>query len=143
MLLIVVLLIANLIVTFIHWKDKPTRPNRKSPKEKIIEELGFSEAQIVSYEVLIINHQEKVKAEELEIKRLKTELLELLKFPSESISDSLSTEIAKHIKNIETAHFNHFKEIRDLCSPNQIEDFNDFVDEMPKLFTPPPNPKRK
>ena len=141
MLLIIGLLAANLVLTIIHWNGRQKHGPKSSPKELIIEKLEFNESQIAEYDILISSHREKIQVEESEIKRLKSELFELLNYPSESISDSLSSEIAEHIKNIETAHYNHFKEIRSLCSKDQIDNFNDLIEELPRLFLPPP-PKR-
>ena len=41
-------------------------------------------------------------------------------------------------KEIEKTHFQHFLEIKALCRPEQIEDFNLLSEELARIFAKPP-----
>jgi protein CpxP len=121
-----------------HGEIPPPPPNGEGPKQIIIDRLHFDENQQKQYEVFISEHRKKTDDLHNASKELHNQLYIMLK--SESIdkakSDSLIEEIADNQKAIENLNFNHFQEIKSICKPEQLEDFNELAGELAMLFGP-------
>ena len=135
-LTIALLLISNIVLIGFLMMNKPKPQNRKTPKDRIIKELELDENQVQSYEKLIEAHKQEMFATHKEIKELKKDLYLNLKKESPTIADSLIIKIGDKIKHIEELHFNHFKDIKALCSDKQKEKFNSIVEELEQIFVP-------
>lgn len=64
--------------------------------------------------------------------------LQLKSTNSESESTDIFTKMCEIQKEIEKTHFQHFLEIKALCRPEQIEDFNLLSEELARIFAKPP-----
>ena len=62
--------------------------------------------------------------------------LHLINTENKATTDSLAKEIGKIQEEIEHIHYSHFEHIRELCDINQLEKFNDLVNELAGLFSP-------
>jgi DNA-binding XRE family transcriptional regulator len=115
---------------------------RQQPKEIIIERLHFDEAQQQKYAQLIRWHRGTINEIEKEIYQAKNKLyLQLLKTNADTISrDSLINALGNYQKQIEATHFRHFQDIKNICRPDQMEDYNDLTAELSRIFSKPPNP---
>lgn len=122
----------------------PTDGNEGGPRQIIIDRLHFDGNQQKQYEVFISEHRKKTDDLHNASKELHNQLYIMLK--SESIdktkSDSLIEEIAGNQKAIENLNFNHFQEIKSICKPEQLEDFNELAGELAMLFGPKGPPPR-
>ena len=118
---------------------------KKMPREIIIEKLHFDENQIVAYDKTIKTHQETIRNLDDSIRITKNKLYQLLN--NDTIStiekDSLYTTLADYQKQIETTHFNHFIEIKNICKEEQLADFELLTEELSKIFTNKRKPKRE
>jgi|SRR6218665_988343 len=108
------------------------------PKDIIIEKLHFDPAQQKEYEELIDWHQQEIRKYDDNIREVKNELYQQLSLQQtdSKIKDSLTSLLADYQKQIETAHFKHFEDIKKLCRPNQMQDFNSLTEELGRLFAP-------
>jgi len=138
--LIIGLLASNLLlIGFLVLKPKQHPPKPERPKNIIIEKLKFDKSQIESYQNLIDNHIQEVKAAERKLNDAKTLYYQTLKSGNKEVA--LEVLLAAQ-KEIEQIHFNHFEDIKNLCKPEQLEKFNELVDELGRLFSSQKPPKR-
>jgi Spy/CpxP family protein refolding chaperone len=128
-------------------KNGPTPPHggRPKPKEIIVEKLNFDTKQQVDYDQLIQQHRKEITTTEDHIKSAKNELYLLLNDESVDVAkkDSLISLLSNYQKEIETIHFNHFRDIKKLCKPEQLNDFNDLTEELSRLFSKPHRPRNE
>jgi hypothetical protein len=147
------LLITNLaIVSTILFKkeapapipQRPLPPGAEpgvGPKNYIIEKLKFDAAQQEAYEKLIFNHRNSINQKEDEIKFLKNKLYATLSaksLPAEK--DSLIAAIQTVQQQIENIHYNHFADIKKICTPQQLPLYNELSKEFASFFMPPKRP---
>jgi Spy/CpxP family protein refolding chaperone len=134
-LLIGLLIISNLATLYFVMQKGKHKHFGQGPKKVIIEKLDFDENQIVAYEKLIDQHRIEIRAKDQKIIQIKKELYRLLnKSNSIQETDSLTKEIGREQQEIERIHFNHFKDIKSICKPEQISYFELLVDELDMLF---------
>lgn len=114
---------------------------RPEPRAIIIEKLHFDAQQIEAYEQLIGEHRKKIDAIDEKIRDTKNSLYSLLNNNDSASKDSLILALGNYQKEIETTHFNHFADIKKLCKPNQISDFEELTEELSRLFSKPPRPR--
>jgi periplasmic protein CpxP/Spy len=131
---IITLVVTNAILLFFLMQ----RPKPPQPQKIVIERLGFDNNQIAAYQKLIEEHRKIVKALDTKILAAKNDLYLLLvnnDIPTTSVDD-LATKIADAQKEIEIAHFNHFKEIKNICNSSQTEKFKQFAADLVNIFNP-------
>ena len=123
------------------------------PNELVIKKLHFNNEQRDLYKQLIQNHRRDINDLELKIRHTKHDLYRTLTEPQVDgiLKDSLINTLGNYQKAIEIVHYNHFFEIRKMCSKEQLIAFNELTDELAKLFSnrqrpphrrPPPPPFR-
>ena len=115
------------------------------PKRIIIEKLHFSEAQVMDYERLIQEHRSAIRELDANIRQTKNALYATLSDTSATGKDSLESRLGDLQRTIEKVHYNHFADIKKICTPEQLPYFNALTKELAKLFAPgknfPPPPK--
>jgi Spy/CpxP family protein refolding chaperone len=142
-LLIGLLIISNLATLYFVMQKGKHKHFGQGPKKVIIEKLDFDENQIVAYEKLIDQHRIEIRAKDQKIIQIKKELYRLLnKSNSIQETDSLTKEIGREQQEIERIHFNHFKDIKSICKPEQISYFELLVDELDMLFNKNIHPRK-
>jgi periplasmic protein CpxP/Spy len=151
---VVGLLLINLgTVGFLLLRKPPMPPNRMpqaeqkgGPKEIIIEKLHFDKEQVIAYEALIVEHRELVKGLKDSISNTKNNLYQSLKTETFVGKDSLINILSVLQKRIELVHYEHFAQVKKLCKPEQMGNFNNLTNELAVYFTtekkgtPPPPP---
>lgn len=97
-------------------------------------EVGFSKDQLDQYQDLRNQQRKNVSPLFNEIKKSKEDFYELLY--SGNVSDSLinadADSIAQTQKKIDMQMFNHFKMVRNICTPDQVQKFDS---SMKKVIT--------
>jgi periplasmic protein CpxP/Spy len=148
------LVINAVVVGFLLLKRPPAPaaggpPGRKEgPKKIIIERLHFDKSQVAEYEMLITEHRVSVKGLKDSISNTKNVLYQSLKTGGYDGKDSLINLLSALQKRIESVHYEHFTQIKKLCRPGQMEDFNTLTNELAIYFTtetkkqPPPPPNQ-
>lgn len=140
------LLLLNLgILSYLFLNQTHKKPNRhNSPRAIIVERLALNADQQKQYDKLIAIHRNEIDHNELQIKACKQELYSLLDTDNPSISkrDSLINAVSEIQKRIELAHFNHFSEIKKLCTPEQLDDFSTLTTELTRIFSRPKHPPK-
>ena len=117
------------------------RPEGKlKPREIIIEKLHFDIDQIKQYDQLIQLHRRQITEMEEKIRDSKNELYLQLNEDrvNKKATDSLITDLASYQKEIETLHFNHFYDIKNVCKKEQLDDYAELTHELTRLFSKRP-----
>ncbi|KUJ57006.1 MULTISPECIES: hypothetical protein [Chryseobacterium] len=136
--IIIGLLISNmLLVAFILLK-KP--PQHSGPRNLIIERLKFDENQIRQYDELISQHRRQIREKRHEMTDLKTQCYSLLKSEDNKNGDSLINEIGKLSMETEKINYKHFQDIKRICRPDQMKNFDNLIDDFENLFNRPDKP---
>jgi hypothetical protein len=120
-------------------------PGGEGPKKIIIERLHFDTEQAAQYEKLIVAHRKQISELGDQIRETKNSLYSTLSSTTQLNKDSLETRLGEIQKQIESTHYNHFADIKKLCKPDQLKDFNALTKELARFFAPgknlPPSPK--
>ena len=140
------LLLLNLsTLSFIFFKYNKSDENRKSnkPDQLIINKLAFNKEQENIYKKLIQNHRQQINIIQETILNYKNNLYTKLKnnTSSKTQTDSLISKINEQQKNIELINYNHFLDIKGICSQKQIPAYNELVNELTLIFSNQPRQK--
>jgi protein CpxP len=140
------LLLLNLsTLSFIFFKYNKSDENRKSnkPDQLIINKLAFNKEQENIYKKLIQNHRQQINIIQETILNYKNNLYTKLKNNSSSKTqtDSLISKINEQQKNIELINYNHFLDIKGICSQKQIPAYDELVNELTLIFSNQPRQK--
>lgn len=140
---VIALLGINILMVSWFFMQKPDRNNLSSfpkppvgPKMIIIDQLKLDQDQVAKYEVLIKEHRLMIRNLNDTISLTKKALYETLKNKNVKNQDSLIEKIASLHRDIETTHYKHFVDIRKLCKPSQIGNFNRLTEDLASYFTP-------
>lgn len=139
---IIALILINFSTLAFFFFKAPRPMGKKSPKEVVIKKLHFDENQVAAYDSLISMHSEEIKLLNDVVLKTKNNLYsELSKTDNKTVTDSLLLQLNSQQNEIEKTHFNHFLDIKKLCKPDQIKDFNNLTKELSKIFSPKLPPK--
>lgn len=141
-ILVIGMVLTNIMLLIFMFGKEPHHPPRKMPREVIIEELGFNENQISKYDELIFAHRTQINNADMQLRTLKNNLYQLLNSNTDTTRerDSLIAAINDIQKQIEYIHFEHFKDIQNLCNDAQKIKFEELSKNLARLFGPPPPP---
>jgi len=143
LIIIVALLCCNLVLVFFLLNGPQKGPNNRpmggpgmhEPKRVIIDKLHFDDAQVMQYEEVIEAHFKSISDYDRQINGLKKTLYIQLKSPKEETNQSIIlNQIGEIQEQIEQTHFNHFLEIKNICRPDQMDDFDALSEELVRLF---------
>ncbi|NQW30177.1 MAG: hypothetical protein HQ472_06670 [Ignavibacteria bacterium] len=135
----------------------PPHLKHEGPRNIIIERLDFDAGQGARYDVLIADHRKSIRAIEKKIFNEKNALFSLLdlngniehdksnetdeskksRTTAQMSADSIAGIIGQLQREIELVNFHHFSELRSICRPNQIANYNALCSELAELFAPP------
>lgn len=132
---VISLLVLNIGLIVFLLLHKPPFERKGGPKELIIQQLHFNDEQIDEYEKLIEEHQLKIKGLDKSIKDAKNTLYLQLNNDSSLLKDSLLQLLSNYQLQIETVHYNHFIDIKKLCEPEQIKNFEALTKDLSKHFS--------
>lgn len=138
---VIVLFLINIVtLSFFIFKGQNSdemRGKRPMPREIVIKKLHFDAEQVAQYVALIKVHQDSISAIDEQIKMYKNGLYhELAKTNNQDLVDSLFVQIANAQTKIEKLHYDHFLDIKKLCKPDQLKDYDELTTELAKIFNP-------
>lgn len=130
--IIAILLVSNIaILTFFLMKKDGGRMEKRPDRKAMIadflkKEIGFSEAQLQQYDTLSDRHRESVKKMFESLRSSKDKQFKQLTAGdfSDSIINNVADQSAASQKTMELQMFNHLKNIRTLCTPEQLPKFD-------------------
>lgn len=133
----------GLIVTL--WlKPGATGPERhETPRDYVIRNLDFTEGQVDAYDVLIHAHRQAMNDLREEAMQYRRMLFSSLAKPGAHVNaDSISQLIAGTQKRIEIVTYEHFADVRKICSEQQKPVFDQIINNVIKKMNggmrPPP-----
>jgi len=132
------LLASNLVLVFYIYSASGNRSPKRSKKELISKQLNFTQTQIRDYEELIKQHRSDINATDLLIRQHKKQLYKGLINHDQIQTDSIINMLGQLQIRVEKIHYNHFLDIKSLCSEKQIDYFDHLTNELDHLFTHPP-----
>jgi periplasmic protein CpxP/Spy len=135
------LVVLNLAITAFFLFTKPPALDtpdfyKNGPRKIIIERLGFTDSQIIQYGKLINTHMAVIKEIDDSIKIVKNTLYQTLTDKSFSGKDYLINQLSYLQNKIEHIHYNHFADIKALCTPKQLDKYNELTKDLSLFFSP-------
>ena len=126
-----ILLITNIALVSFYFLNRPAPNKPRADRAAMISaflknELGFNQEQLTQYDSLNARHRIIIKAKFDEIRMDKENEFKQLtqdNFSDSSINNSASSFTGKQ-KEIEITMFKYFKDIRNLCTPQQLPKFD-------------------
>jgi len=130
--IIVMLMIANIVLVsfFLMKKDTGKRYKHEDRKAMIANflksEIGFNTAQLQRYDTLSNNHRDNIKKMFDSLRSSKDKQFKQLAADNftDSVMNSVADQSAVSQKLMELKMFNHLKNIRSLCTPDQLPKFD-------------------
>ncbi len=149
MVVIVLLVLLNVITLTILWLGCPTRLRTETPlpaqerqrlQHLLRDELGFDQRQIDQFQRLQKAHRDQVRVLQDEIQQLKKQMFDavLCDNPQPTLSDSLLILTQEKQAEIERLTFQHFVDLKKLCSPEQQDKLQLLIHDMFRRQPPPP-----
>ncbi len=146
---VLALLAINIGLLAFLFFGRPPQPSHRGPaggqdgpSRLIIDKLHFDEKQVARYEVLIEQHQAGVKPLNEEIMKTKSKLYTTLADEATTDKDSLINRLGNLQMLMENVHYDHFLEIKKLCTPEQLPDFKSLSGELARYFSIASSPQR-
>lgn len=147
-IIIAILLIANIatvgLMLFGKGDPRPPVDDRKMAMRNYLKDsLKFSDAQLVQFDTIKSRHRDQVKAIFDSIRADKTAILKRLGndgFPDSSLAGAAEAAAGQQ-KLVELQMLKHLKEVRMLCTPEQLKSFDTGFYKI--MNRPPPDDKKK
>lgn len=142
-ILLLLLNIGTLVFLFLSNDRRPAPPGPEgNAGDFIIKSLQLDEQQCRQFDTLRIQHHEMVQRAQDEDRRLHDAYFSLLKSPQSNrqSADSIMALMAQQRKTMDSATFEHFRQLRALCRPEQQGKFDRTIDEIARLLGPRPGP---
>jgi hypothetical protein len=147
LVLVAILLLTNIATLSIYWIKKPNHvdgPGRDNGnREKrmgqfLVDQMKFDDTQAAAYwklrDSMIASQRQVVDS----MRNAKKSFFDLLNQPgaTDSALIARSNEIAELQKRLDLATFRHFKNVRAICRPDQLEKFDTVIKEIVNRMTP-------
>lgn len=145
---VIILLLTNIAMLYFFLNKQPAKKPPRSGREAqmvdfLTKEIGFTTQQLQQYDSLSKQHKEKVKTSFDELRANKEQLYKQL--GTQAFGDSSIEEVAVKSaamqKEMELRMLQHFKAIRQLCTPEQQPKFDSLFYEV--WSRKPDNKKKK
>lgn len=146
-LLVGILLLTNLmlVIFFVGKKDKDEHPIGPRPSRAAVmkgflkDSVGFDDQQLAQYETIRTQHDERMKALFEQLRGAKLDFYKLIDQPgiSDSASHRASVLIGERQQAVDQAFFNHFREVRALCRPEQQAKYDSLVQRIIRRMVSP------
>lgn len=141
-ILLLVLCNIGLIVTIWFRPHPGSPPHGGSTRDYVIDKLKFSPDQVQKYDVLVKAHQQSMRKLRHDADEYRSQLFAGLKTANSSSADSFSRLVGATQQQIEKATFDHFAQVRTLCTDTQKQEFDNIIADVLKRMGghhgPPP-----
>ncbi|MGL1884924.1 MAG: hypothetical protein OCD76_00305 [Reichenbachiella sp.] len=116
-----------------HSKSHPSsRHNKEAHRDQfIINKIGFDEQQAKEFKILKKQHFEEVKLLKKTQRQMRKHLLSDLSDNTFNI-DSLADKMALNQALMDKSAYYHFRELRTICRPEQLENFDSVMEKIMK-----------
>lgn len=131
---VALLLLCNIALVGTMWL-KPGRqsaPEHRGPRDFVIRSLKFTDDQVKQYDVLIEDHQRSMRRLRRESMELRQQLFNNIKNEGHGYlnTDSLANLIGQNQKEIERVTYQHFVQVRAMCTDAQKREFDKIIGDV-------------
>ena len=146
-IVLVFLVIANLVTLGIFWYYKIHKSQQGPPEQGggnasafIIKQVGFNAAQQKQYAELVKQHRLKVRSIRDELHIAKDQFFDMLSDTTVTAMqvDAASSNIGKLEKEVDVLTFEHFRQVRHLCTPEQKVKLDNCIKQVMRMMGPKP-----
>jgi protein CpxP len=132
---------STLAFIWFHHPPGPHGPEHGNVAEYLIHELKLNDEQVKKFEELKENHHEKIEKIQHELRELHKDFFNLMKTDSvDSLKvNSVAETISSKQKEIELVTFNHFADVRKICTAEQKKIFDNIIDDAMRMMAPRPS----
>jgi Spy/CpxP family protein refolding chaperone len=141
--IIIFLLITNIamLIFFVVLRNpgnkKYSNRDQNGMSTLLQKEVGFSKEQLDQYQALRTKQRQNIKPLFNEVRKAKENFYGLIYSPS--VSDSLliadADSIAQTQKKLDLQMFHHFKMVRNICTPDQLQKFDSTIKKVVARMT--------
>jgi protein CpxP len=136
--IIIFLLITNVVMLiFFLVLNKPVQRNMRGRDQNgmsgmLQKDVGFTRDQLDTYQVLRKEQLDSIHILFDEVRKAKMNFYNLIYTPNVADSTLISAadEIAVRQKNLDLHMINHFKKVRNICSPDQVQKFDSSIKKI-------------
>lgn len=114
----------------------PGMPPEDRPRHLIIQKLSFDDEQVAKYDELIQAHRDTIRKLDRNIMEVKNAFYNTL--VTNISNERMLQALGSLQQNIEAVHYNHFRDIQQLCRPDQQQKFNELTKDLAEYFRPHP-----
>lgn len=133
---VVFLVLLNLGVLTFLFITRPSHP--PEPWRMVVKEVGFNDQQTQQYFALRDAHRNEMHRLDDQFGETLRDYFDLLKgIPNPSLEDSLLTRLGRIEREKAMITFGHFREVKSLCRPDQVDAFNRILPELTRVVLPP------
>jgi protein CpxP len=144
---VILLIIVNVAMLSTIWIMDHRQPAPMGyPADYLGRELQFSNEQQTQLLALADAHHRKADSIKLEIKDSRDSLFVLIRMAQvdESIKKELSENIGRNLARLDLLTFEHFRQVRAICSPEQQQKFDTILQDVIQMIgSAPPNRKHQ
>ena len=144
--LVVVLMLANIgVITLFLMGRHHQEEKRGTPGEFLVRELNLDTKQQAQLHELASKHHTESEKIRGEIKDARDHFFDLIKQPNvnDSAKNATATEVADKLKALDLLTFDHFRQVRMICTPEQQVKFDKVLNEAMRMIGgPPPGPRQ-
>jgi periplasmic protein CpxP/Spy len=102
-----------------------------APGKLLVDKLKFTAQQESAFDKLRNAHHDSILALQEEGRKLRKTFFDGLRSDTPDLNkDSLADKISANQRKIELITYNHFEEVKKLCSPEQKNIFNDIIQDV-------------
>jgi hypothetical protein len=136
--IIIFLLITNVVMLiFFIVLNKPVQRNMRGRDQNgmsgmLQKDVGFTRDQLDTYQILRKDQLDSIHILFDEVRKAKMNFYNLIYTPNVADSTLISAadEIAVRQKNLDLHMINHFKKVRNICSPDQVQKFDSSIKKI-------------
>lgn len=134
---VVLLMIVNVavLIALILSHHKPV-DHRGTPADYLIKELGLNAEQQKRLKGLADQHHQQAETIMVKIKDARDSLFGLLQQPtiSDSTKNAAADNVAKNLEQLDLLTFDHFKQVRAICTPDQQKKFDKIIQDVLRMI---------
>jgi Spy/CpxP family protein refolding chaperone len=138
--LVILLLIANIFTIVVFFMGmKKMHPAPQQASTYIIKELSLNDKQQEQYKAMVQQHRAQSRLIQEQVRDNKDSFFNLL--ANENVKDSIKNHFASKIsllnRELDLATFDHFKEVRKICTPDQQKKFDGIIKDVLRIMSGP------
>ena len=133
---VIVLILLNVVMAAFLFIGSPGHNRPDGPKHRIIKTLNLNVDQVVAYDGLIDQHRDAVKNLDSLILDSKSQLYQQTIEQDSGIIEAQVLRISNLTQELERTHFQHFVDLKSICTEDQLPAFEKLASQLSDYFNP-------